>query len=433
MGLILGNATLICVSIAGLSLSGAQRLRLLPLDSRVAFRARLIFGSPLRLPLFGLCLGWALFRLASFHFPPPRFATESLKAVLLVVATMLLSALLEEPRGSFALRLLRPVVMAATAVATVIVAAGWWSLLPSLTATFAIFPAAARGFLLGGEEPWTWEMLGLVVYALAAALLFWAGERHESTLEPKAASRSDSLLLSRFAAPLPVRLRKEMFALLRTRRVRREIAGTATIALLAFAVRVPWLLLVIPVVWLGFLSNALGVDLPLDGVSRYHLSGYSEARALAWRHAAILALVSVCIALAALTIWAARGIAVPVVGMPSRWQYAGMSAYVAAILMLTASATGMVARRYPLPLSRRTPIFSPQPTGPAILIVWLLLVVGGVICAAAIAFIAGNLIARLAGQVFASADNTAAALSFAAVLLASAFGVLTLRAVRHHD
>jgi hypothetical protein len=433
MGLVLGNATLICVSVGGLSLSDAQRLRLLPLSSRVAFRARLIFGSPLRLPLFGLSLGWALVRLDSLHLPPARFAIESLEAALLVVVATLFSALLEEPRGTLVLRLLRPVVMAVTGVGTVIVAGGWWAFVPSVPSPFASFPVAARGLLLGGEEAWEWEFLALIIYALSAALLFRVGERHERTFELKQQSPSDSLLLSRLAAPLPVRLRKEMFALLRTRRVRREIAGTVCLALLAFAVRVPWLLLVIPIVWFGFLANALGVDLPLDGATRYHLTGYGQARALVWRHAAILTLVSGCIALAALTIGAAHGIAVPIVGMPSRWQYPGMSAYVAAILMLTASITGMIARRYPFPLSRRSPIFSPQPTGPAILIVWLLLAIGGVICAAAVAFTAGNLLAHLAGHVVASADNTAAALSFAAVLLALVFAALTFQALRHHD
>jgi hypothetical protein len=433
MGLVLGNATLICMSVAGLSLSDAQRLRLLPLNSRVAFRARLIFGSPLRLPLFGLSLGWVLVRIGSLHLPPARFATESLEAALLVVAVTLFSALLEEPRGTLVLRLLRPVVMALTGVGTVIVAGGWWALVPSAPAPFASLPGAARGLLLGGEEPWKWEMLALAIYAVAAALLFLAGERHERTFELKRQSQSGSLLLSRLAAPLPVRLRKEMFVLLRTRRVRREIAGSASLALLAFAVRVPWVLLVIPLVWFGFLANALGADLPLDGVSRYHLTGYGEARSLVWRHAAILTLVSGIIALAALTIWAAHGIAVPIVGMPSRWQYAGMSAYAASILMLAGSVTGMIARRYPFPLSRRSPIFSPQPTGPAILIVWLLLAIGGVICAAAVAFTLGNLLGRLLGHVVVSADNTAAALSFAAVLLALAFAALTRRALRDHD
>jgi len=432
-GLVLGNAILICVSVGGLSLSGAQRLRLLPLDSRVAFRARLIFGSPLRLPLFGLSLGWTLVRLGSMHLPPARFATESLKAAALVAAAMLFSALLEEPRGTLVLRLLRPVVMAVTAVGTVIVAGGWWAFVPSAAAPFASFPAAAQGFLLGGEEAPKWELLALAVYALAAALLFRAGERHERTFELKQQSQSDSLLLSRLATPLPVRLRKEMFALLRTRRVRREIAGSASLALLAFAVRVPWLLLVIPLVWFGFLANALGVDLPLDGVSRYHLSGHGEARALVWRHAAILTLVSGCIALAALTIWVTKGIAVPIVGMPSRWQYVGMSAYAAAILMLTASVTGMIARRHLFPLLRRSPIFSPQQTGPAILIVWLLLALGGVMCAAAVAFAAGNLLGRLAGHLVASADNPAVALSFAAALLALLFAALTRRALLNND
>jgi len=433
MGLMLGNATLICMSVGGLSLSGAQRLRLLPLNSRVAFRSRLIFGSPLRLPLFGLSLGWALVRLGSLHLPPARFATESLEATLLVVAAMLFSALLEEPRGTLALRLLRPVVMAVTGVGTVIVAGGWWTLVPPVPAPFASFPAAARGLLLGGEEAWKWEMLALAIYALAAAIFFRAGERHERTFEINQRSPGGSLLLSRLVAPLPVRLRKEMFALLRTRRVRREIAGSVCLALLAFAVGAPWLLLGIPLVWLGFLANALGVDLPLDGVSRYHLTGYGEARALVWRHAAILALVSGCMALAALTIWAAHGIAVPIVGMPSRWQYGGMSAYVAAILMLAASVTGMIARRYLFPLSRRSPIFSPQPTGPAILIVWLLLAIGFVICAAGVAFVAGNILGRVVGHVVTSADNPAAALSFAAVLLALVFAALTRRALLHHD
>lgn len=433
IGLVLGNAILICLSVGGLSLSVTERLRLLPLNSRVAFRARLIFGSPLRVPLFGLSLGWALVKLGSLHLTPARFATESVKATLLVVAAMLLSALLEEPGGTLALRLVRPAVVAVSGAGTLLVAAGWWALIPPVPAPFAMFAAAARGFLLGGNAASQGEVLAVATYAFAAAILLRAGERYERTLELNQRSPGGSLLLSHLSAPLPVRLRKELFALLRTRRVRREIVASICLALLAFAVGVPWLLIGVPLVWLGFLANALGVDLPLDGVSRYHLAGYGEARALVWRHAAILTLVSGCEALAALTIWAAHGIAVPIVGMPSRWQYGGMGAYVAAILMLTASVMGMIARRYLFPLPRRAPIFSPQPTGPAILIVWLLLAVGFVICAAGIAFAAGSILGRAAGQVVTSADNPAVALSFAAALLALLFAALTRRALLDHD
>jgi predicted ABC-type sugar transport system permease subunit len=110
-----------------------------------------------------------------------------------------------------------------------------------------------------------------------------------------------------------------------------------------------------------------------------------------------------------------------------------MGAYVAAILMLTASVMSMIARRYLFPLPRRAPIFSPQPTGPAILIVWLLFAVGFVICAAGVAFAAGSILGRLAGQVVTSADNPAVALSFAAALLALLFAALTRRALLDHD
>lgn len=433
VGLALSNAAVMSASIGGLSLSSALRLKLLPMHSRDQFRVRILCGSPLRLPLFAATLIWTLGHLATLHLPLGQLLVEATQASVLVVAAMLASAVLAEPNAPSWLRGIRSTCFVASGALTLLVAGGG-SRFVHFEARASRFAAPASAWLIGGGSGWGWELTALVGWLLAIVLLLRAGERLARHLPPTMpAGVRTPAFMTRLADALPTRLKKEMLLLIRTAQLRRELVAVVGISLLAFSVGVPWMLLGLPIVWLPFLCNALGADLPLEGMTRYHISRYHVRRALAWRHSAVvLATVSILVA-AGILVAVTRGIPIPVAGMASRWLYVGTSFYGIALLMLIAPATSIVALRYPQPVLRRTSLFAPQPAGPAAMLFWLLLVLVIVGCTTAVVFVVSTALAGMVSAMLPGAATSVGRLVIAAFLTMTIALLVTTRSLHVDD
>lgn len=431
--LALSNAAIMSASIGGLSLSATCRLHLLPIQARDRFRVRILFGSPLRVPLFAATLIWALGHLATLHLSLEQLLVEVAQASLVVVATILASAVLAEPNAPAWLRVVRSAFVVVSGALTILIAGGFWRI-ENVEAPKSWFATPASAWLIGGGSGWGWELTALLGWVLAIALLLRAGEqmaRHLPVAIPASVRTPDVIL--RVASAFPNRLRKELFLLLRISQLRRELVAAAGASLLAFSVGVPWILLGLPVVWLPFLCNGLGADLPLGGRTRYHLSRYRVRRALAWRHLAVGLATTCILVLASVVVAATRGIPAPVVGAATRWSYVVTGFYAVALLMLIAPATSIVALRYPLPVMRRTSLFVPQPAGPAAMLFWVLLVLVIVGSTSAGVFVLSTWLAMTASAVLPAAATSNGRLVIAACLTVTIALLVTIRSMQLDD
>jgi hypothetical protein len=433
LALALGNATVLTLSVGGLSISAMRRLHLVPMDQRTAFRMRLLFGSPLRLVLFAATLVWVIVHLIALHLSATRLAIETGQAILIVAATALASTLLdhsaEDDRGRAA-QALRSLVVWTVGALTVLAAIGGWQI-DALPPRAAAALTWATPLLVGSSEAWSREAAALILWGILVGVLFAAGERSAQRAHSRAYRQRRSMDRAGIVPDaLPVRLRTPLLLLVRMRSVRREMMLSTGVALLAFSVGLPWLLFALPAVWFGFLVNALGPDVPLGGLTRFRLVGHDARRALLWRHAAVLIVVTTCVAVAGV-VAAWIGIALPLSGGAGRSRYLATFLFSAAIVLLTAVATTGVALRYPLPRARNASAFERQPTGPAALMLWVLLAMGMVVGGAVGVFaVSGVLAALLARSVplAATPDGTLVIAATVTVALCAVVQRLSRRA-----
>jgi hypothetical protein len=422
------NAVNVTLTTGGESLAAAIRLQLLPLGRRVRLAARVLFGTPLRLPAFLFVWIWSSVMIGASGLSIARIAVEILQATLLIVAAAMLSVIWAEPLPSLWSRRARTAFVAATFGLTLGV------LVPSWHLTLSDRPPAMTRDLLsaleiGGRATVLGELFAVAVYAALAAALVLAAYR--ASAAPPAhpvdgaghASRVSRVSrAARFLAPNPL-LRKEILLLMRMVGVRPAIALTFGVCLLAFGVGMPWFLLGIPLFWFGFHLNSLGADLPQGGMIRYHMLSMPLRRVLARRQIAVVLLASASALLSAVTIALSVGIARPVNG-GSRLTYAAVLAYAMATLLFSAIPASRVAVRYPLPRKRRAWGAAGEAAGPAALMYWIMVAVFGATGVAVVAYVAGGVVTNLIAPRLSPTTPWATAVAAAIVAAAYALAIL---------
>ena len=427
--LALANAAVMSASVGALSPAALRRLQLLPMAPRAQFAARVLFGAPLRLPLIVVVLLWTIGHLLVLPLPGARLVMEASQIVLAVMATTLVVAVLAEPGAPRWLRVVGASAFVGVGASSIAVASGR---IPQWAASNGAPDIASplTALLFGSRGDWQWEFAVVVGWALAIALLSRAGEQLAERLPDTARSSANghgvaALLVAHF----PARLRKELLLVLRTTRLRKELALVAGLSLLAFSVGAPWLLLGVIVVWLPFLCNAAGADVPLGGMTRYELMPYGVRRALAWRHAAVVLVTLAAQCVSWVTVLAVRGMPAPAGGASTRLLFAGTGFYALSLLLLLAPATAFIALRYPMPVLRRGALFAPQPAGPAALLLWLLAVLLCVTCVAFVLFAVATAVVEWASAVVPAVAHGAARLVVAGCLTLLAACAATSRSI----
>jgi hypothetical protein len=370
----LGNAVIIATSIGGEPAATALRLALLPLAARTRLIVRVLFAAPLRVVVFALVLAWSVIHLSAMGLPAARLALELAQAALLVAAAALLSVIWTEPLKAGWMRVSRSAFTIVNFALTVgVLALHWGAGMNDRLAPNVRAPLLALEIGRVGGRDWRgtgWEFAAIATYAVVAGFLLVVARRVSlgSPAQARGGSGGPSVL-ARLGDMLTPPLRKEVLLLFRMRAVLQLIGLTFALFLLALGVGMPGLLAGLPLLWFGFFLNALGADIPEGGLVRYHVSGLSLRRVLAWRQLAVLLTASASGLLAAIALAVSLGIARPVNG-GSRWLYVALYLFGAATLLISAVPANRIALKHPLP--RKRLVLRANEAGPASLIFWII-------------------------------------------------------------
>lgn len=345
----------------GSSVLGTLRFDLLPYVPHYFFLLRLLFGQPLRVLLTLSTVSWTIVGLLRL----PLGGLHTLLALLQLLGWTIAAAIVVQIIEDTLLR--RHAIKMHTLLSGIGVAAV--SLLMSYGSFFrdiagAVTPLVeGSALLLGSRAVYEIEVLiSVVALGTCAGAVVLGGRVATQQTEPAPPPRQLPLLTwliasvsSAVAPKAPASFGKELASVLRYFRIASGLIWPFLLGILAFSTGNPFLLIVTFPFWALHTFNLLGVDLPLQGMTRYRLLIQPVARVLWLRHAAMLSGITVAALAAALLAAVFGRLALPEVGPPSMIMYPLTHLYGASLFLLASVLGNRLSIRYPYwyDLSRR--------------------------------------------------------------------------------
>lgn len=366
-GAALAVALFLPVQLRGESILASPRFALFPYTPRFLFLLRPLFGNPFRVLLTVPALGWGIMGQLSVGRGNPL--VEALQLFGWTLLGMVAAEIVDESLRR------RPSLLVYQAALLVFAFAS------AVLAEFSEFRVwadvldvrlerASSALLVGGHAGVVVEvLLALVLLGMSTVLLALGrrlAERWQHSVprqEPRILTGFVTSVAQQLAPWAPASLAKELAMVLRVVLMRINFVWIIAVTAITFYAGAPFLLAAAFGLWIGFVYNLLGPDVPGGGLTRYHLLPAPLSRVFAYRHLAII-LVSLGCALGTALVAGVLGWwKLPVAGAATPIAYPAWLLYGASLVLLFAVTGDYISEHFPRRIAVRNLLEENDPPG----------------------------------------------------------------------